>query len=64
MHNEMRVYFSCERCGAPVSRPYRQAEAPPNECFECEAQDWLRQRDEVRQVSDRLLAQVFGADAA
>jgi hypothetical protein len=58
----LRISFSCERCGANVSRDYQQGTPEPRVCLGCESQAAAAERTRVRAASDRLLAQVFESD--
>jgi hypothetical protein len=58
----LRISFSCERCGANVSRDYHHGSPEPRVCLACESQAAAAERERVRAASDRLLAQVFEGD--
>jgi DNA replicative helicase MCM subunit Mcm2 (Cdc46/Mcm family) len=55
----LRISFTCERCGASVSREYQPGTPEPKECLACESQTALTERARLHTDTDRLLAQVF-----
>jgi phosphoribosyl-dephospho-CoA transferase len=55
----LRINFSCERCGANVSRDYQHGAPEPRLCLACESQAAVAERERLRADTDRLLAKVF-----
>ena len=60
----LRISFTCERCGASVSREYQPGTPEPTECLACESQTALVERARLLDDTDRLLAQVFPRDSS